>query len=96
MLPVRGGVPGGQLIALGADEGINYATEDLRERIKALTGGRNYGTSQLNHVLAMRQPGAEHVQHNLAAYDNLRRLSPEARSRAIRALVTNAGGARSS
>ena len=36
------------------------------------------------------------VQHNLAAYDNLRRLSPEARSRAIRALVTNAGGARSS
>jgi NADPH2:quinone reductase len=24
----------------GADEGINYATEDLRERIKALTGGR--------------------------------------------------------
>ncbi|HEY4819276.1 MAG TPA: tetratricopeptide repeat protein [Xanthobacteraceae bacterium] len=36
------------------------------------------------------------VQHNLAAYDNLRRLSPEARSRAIRALVTSAGGARSS
>lgn len=28
------------------------------------------------------------VQHNLAAYDSLRRLSPEARSRAIRALVT--------
>ena len=24
----------------GADEGINYATDDLRERIKALTGGR--------------------------------------------------------
>jgi NADPH2:quinone reductase len=24
----------------GADEGINYAAEDLRERIKALTGGR--------------------------------------------------------
>ena len=24
----------------GADEGINYATEDLRERIKALTDGR--------------------------------------------------------
>ena len=24
----------------GADEGINYATQDLRERIKALTGGR--------------------------------------------------------
>ncbi len=24
----------------GADEGINYATEDLRERIKALTGGK--------------------------------------------------------
>jgi penicillin-binding protein 1B len=26
--------------------------------IKALTGGRNYGTSQLNRVLAMRQPGS--------------------------------------
>ena len=26
--------------AHGADEGINYATEDLRERIKGLTGGR--------------------------------------------------------
>src|SRR5205814_6920942 len=24
----------------GADEGINYATQDLRERIKALTDGR--------------------------------------------------------
>ncbi len=32
----------------------------------------------------------------LAGGDNLRRLSPEARSRAIRALVTSAGGARSS
>ena len=30
------------------------------------------------------------VQHNIAAYDSLRRLSPEARSRAIRALVTGA------
>ncbi|HWB83614.1 MAG TPA: PBP1A family penicillin-binding protein [Bryobacteraceae bacterium] len=26
--------------------------------IKALVGGRNYSTSQLNHVLAMRQPGS--------------------------------------
>ena len=26
--------------------------------IKALAGGRNYGQSQLNHVLAMRQPGS--------------------------------------
>ena len=26
--------------------------------IKALIGGRNYATSQLNHVLAMRQPGS--------------------------------------
>jgi hypothetical protein len=30
------------------------------------------------------------VQHNLAAYDTLRRLSPEARSRAIRGLVSGA------
>src|SRR5579872_3049566 len=26
--------------------------------IKALTGGRNYGTSQLNRILSMRQPGS--------------------------------------
>ena len=26
--------------------------------IRALSGGRNYGVSQLNHVLAMRQPGS--------------------------------------
>ena len=26
--------------------------------IKALVGGRDYATSQLNHVLAMRQPGS--------------------------------------
>ena len=26
--------------------------------IKALVGGRDYGTSQLNHVLAKRQPGS--------------------------------------
>ena len=26
--------------------------------VKALAGGRNYGTSQLNHVLAKRQPGS--------------------------------------
>ena len=36
------------------------------------------------------------AQHNLAAYDNLRRLSPEARSRAIRALVTSSASPRSS
>jgi Flp pilus assembly protein TadD len=36
------------------------------------------------------------VQHNLAYYDNLRRLSPEARSRAIRALGTNPGASRPS
>ncbi len=27
-------------------------------QIKALVGGRNYGVSQLNHVLALRQPGS--------------------------------------
>ncbi len=26
--------------------------------VKALAGGRNYGVSQLNHILAMRQPGS--------------------------------------
>ena len=26
--------------------------------VKALVGGRNYGMSQLNHVLAKRQPGS--------------------------------------
>ena len=26
--------------------------------VKALAGGRNYGVSQLNHVLAKRQPGS--------------------------------------
>jgi penicillin-binding protein 1B len=26
--------------------------------IRALTGGRNYGVSQLNRILAMRQPGS--------------------------------------
>ena len=26
--------------------------------VKALVGGRNYGTSQLNHALAKRQPGS--------------------------------------
>ena len=40
------------------------------------------------------EPGV--VQHNLAYYDNLRRLSPEARSRAIRALRTNPGASRPS
>ena len=27
-------------------------------RVRALAGGRNYGMSQLNHVLAHRQPGS--------------------------------------
>lgn len=48
----RGLVPEGQpqvaLIALDPHTGA----------VKALVGGRNYGTSQLNHALAMRQPGS--------------------------------------
>jgi Flp pilus assembly protein TadD len=80
-------------------------------RLRPLAGGPS-GTPQDRQTLALifglkgdrraaeklasidLEPSA--VQHNLAAYDNLRRLSPEARSRAIRALVTSAGGARSS
>jgi penicillin-binding protein 1B len=48
----RGIIPPGQpqvaLIALDPRTG----------EIKALVGGRDYGASQLNHVLAMRQPGS--------------------------------------
>ena len=28
------------------------------DEVKAVVGGRNYGTSQLNHALATRQPGS--------------------------------------
>ena len=45
-------------------------------------------------IASVLEPAA--AQHNLAAYDNLRRLSPEARGRAIRALVTGAGNAKAS
>ncbi|PWU10354.1 MAG: penicillin-binding protein 1A, partial [Terriglobia bacterium] len=48
----RGAVPPGQpqvaLIALDPHTG----------EVKALVGGRSYGASQLNHALAMRQPGS--------------------------------------
>jgi penicillin-binding protein 1B len=47
-----GAIPAGQpqvaLVALDPHTG----------EIKALVGGRDYGASQLNHVLAMRQPGS--------------------------------------
>jgi penicillin-binding protein 1B len=49
---VKEGIPEGEpqvaLIALDPHTG----------EIRALVGGRNYATSQLNHVLAMRQPGS--------------------------------------
>jgi penicillin-binding protein 1B len=48
----REGIPPGQpqvaLVALDPHTG----------EVKALVGGRNYGASQLNHALAMRQPGS--------------------------------------
>jgi penicillin-binding protein 1B len=48
----REAIPAGQpqvaLIALDPHTG----------EVKALVGGRNYGASQLNHVVAMRQPGS--------------------------------------
>ncbi len=34
------------------------AIDPLTGEVKALVGGRNYGTSQLNHVLSKRQPGS--------------------------------------
>jgi penicillin-binding protein 1B len=46
--------------------------------IRALIGGRDYGRSQLNHVLAKRQPGSVFKPFvYAAAFDNaVRRLSP--------------------
>ncbi|HEX3876065.1 MAG TPA: PBP1A family penicillin-binding protein [Bryobacteraceae bacterium] len=46
--PIPAGQPQVALVALDPRTG----------EIKALLGGRNYGTSQLNHALAMRQPGS--------------------------------------
>jgi penicillin-binding protein 1B len=46
--PIPAGQPQVALIALDPHTG----------EIKALVGGRDYGASQLNHVLAMRQPGS--------------------------------------
>jgi penicillin-binding protein 1B len=46
--PIPPGQPQVALIALDPHTG----------EIKALVGGRDYGSSQLNHVLAMRQPGS--------------------------------------
>ena len=34
------------------------ALDAVTGEVKALVGGRNYGTSQLNHILAKRQPGS--------------------------------------
>jgi penicillin-binding protein 1B len=34
------------------------ALDPLTGEVKALVGGRNYGTSQLNHIMAKRQPGS--------------------------------------
>jgi penicillin-binding protein 1B len=47
-LPIQPGQPQVALIALDPHTG----------EIKALLGGRNYQTSQLNHVYSMRQPGS--------------------------------------
>jgi penicillin-binding protein 1B len=46
--PIPAGQPQAALIALDPHTG----------EVKALVGGRSYGASQLNHALAMRQPGS--------------------------------------
>ena len=51
--------------AHGADETINYATEDLRERIKALTGG--------NGCRRRLRPGRRTVHRAGASFDRLAR-----------------------
>ncbi|MFB3779277.1 MAG: penicillin-binding protein 1A [Bryobacteraceae bacterium] len=47
----RGGKPPEAQVAL-------VALDPQTAEVKALVGGRNYGVSQLNHVLAKRQPGS--------------------------------------
>ncbi len=47
----RAAQPGQPQVAL-------IALDPRTGEVKAMVGGRNYGNSQLNHVLAMRQPGS--------------------------------------
>jgi Flp pilus assembly protein TadD len=66
------------------------ATPRERQTLALIYGLKGDRAAATKLALVDLEPAA--VQHNLAAYDSLRRLSPEARSRAIRALVTAAGG----
>lgn len=43
------------------------ALDPVTGKVKALVGGRNYGTSRLNHVLARRQPGVAFMPFAYAA-----------------------------
>jgi penicillin-binding protein 1B len=49
---------GAQSIPAGQPQVALIALDPHTGAIKAMVGGRNYGASQLNHVLAMRQPGS--------------------------------------
>jgi Flp pilus assembly protein TadD len=66
------------------------ATPRERQTLALIYGLKGDRAAATKVALIDLEPAA--VQHNLAAYDSLRRLSPEARSRAIRALVTNSAG----
>ena len=66
------------------------ATPRERQTLALIYGLKGDRAAATKLALVDLEPAA--VQHNLATYDSLRRLSPEARSRAIRALVTNSSG----
>jgi penicillin-binding protein 1B len=48
----------GRSVPVGQPQVSLIALDPHTGEIKALVGGRNYGVSQLNHALAMRQPGS--------------------------------------
>jgi Flp pilus assembly protein TadD len=64
------------------------ATPRERQTLALIYGLKGDRQAATKLGLVDLEPAA--VQHNLVTYDSLRRLSPEARSRAIRALVTGA------
>ncbi len=50
--------PKGEAFPKGQPQVALIALDPHSGAIRALVGGRNYGASQLNHVLALRQPGS--------------------------------------